>query len=129
MYGILKSLPTVFHFVLSCLGPCGKQTVVVSQCRAGPSIAGLWGTCRSVLSGITLRVSCAIAWIYPEDHSLTCCDNSIAPSCLRRSKGQSLNAEVMRHGQSTTTFRGKLYSLETSGTSILFRDTRTHGLH
>ena len=79
--------------------------------------------------GITLRASCAIAWVYLEDHSLRCCDNAIAPSCLRRSKRQSLNAEVMRRGQSSIRFRDRLNSLETSGTSLLFRDTRTHELH
>ena len=79
--------------------------------------------------GITLRASCAIAQGYLGDYSLRCCDNAIAPSCLRRSKRQSLNAEVMRRGQSTIRFRDRLNSLETSGTSILFRDTRTHGLH
>ena len=78
--------------------------------------------------GITLRASCAIAQGYLGDYSLRCCDNAVAPSCLRRSKRQSLNAEVMRRGQSTIRFRDRLNSLETSGTSILFRDTRTHGL-
>ena len=70
-----------------------------------------------------------VAWVCLKDHSFECCHNAIAPSCFRRSKIQSLTAEVMRLGQSSIRFRDRLNSLETSGTSLLFRDTRTHELH
>ena len=73
--------------------------------------------------------SCMAAWRCLDDYFVRCCDNAIAPSCFRRSKRQSLNAEVMRRGQSSIRFRDRLNSLETSGTSLLFRDTRTHELH